>query len=169
VAFDGVASLPPSCGIGGALSTSSLTSTPSGRPPALELNTSVAHAPALGAHDQGGIPLSRFGDFRPPSVSIGPDIDLKRTPSIGCGTPTGLKKPCCMSTADMPRAVNLFSKMPAPDDEVMAHPSFSIGIAGGLERQPIGINGRGEDQGNGSSLFVNCHCRNSWGPRARPS
>jgi hypothetical protein len=48
VAFDDIASLPPSCAVGGALSTSSVTSTPSGRPPALELNTPVAHAPALG-------------------------------------------------------------------------------------------------------------------------
>jgi hypothetical protein len=47
MAFGGVASMPPSCGIGGALSTSSVTSTPSGRPPALELNTPVVHAPAL--------------------------------------------------------------------------------------------------------------------------
>jgi hypothetical protein len=50
VAFGGVASMPPSCAIGDALSTSSVTSTPSGRPPALKLNTPVAHAPALGAH-----------------------------------------------------------------------------------------------------------------------
>jgi hypothetical protein len=63
VAFGGVASLPLPCGVGGALSTSSVTSTPSGRPPALELNTPVAHAPALGAHGRGGVPLSRFSDF----------------------------------------------------------------------------------------------------------
>jgi hypothetical protein len=63
VAFGGVASMPPSCGIGGTLSTISVTSTPSGRPPALELNTHVVHAPALGAHGRGGVPLSRFGDL----------------------------------------------------------------------------------------------------------
>jgi hypothetical protein len=82
VAFGSVASLPPSCGIGGALSTSSVTSTPSGLPPALELNTPVAHAPTMGAHGRGGVPLSRFGDFRPPSASTGPGINLKRTPLI---------------------------------------------------------------------------------------
>jgi hypothetical protein len=63
VAFGGVASMPPSCAIGGALSMSSVTSTPSGWPPTLELTTPVAHAPALDAHGQGGIPLSRFGDL----------------------------------------------------------------------------------------------------------
>jgi hypothetical protein len=48
VAFDDIASLALSCAIGGALSTSSVTSTPRGRPPALEINTPVAYAPALG-------------------------------------------------------------------------------------------------------------------------
>jgi hypothetical protein len=128
VAFSGVASLPPSCGVGGALSTSSVTSTLSGRPPALELNTLVAHAPAMGAHGQGGVPLSRFGDFRPLSALIGPVIDLNRTPSIGCGTPAGLKKPRRMSTADMPRAVNLFDEMPTLDNEVMAYPSCQLAL-----------------------------------------
>jgi hypothetical protein len=66
VAFGGVASMPPSCVVGGALSTSSVTSTPSSRPPVLELNMHVTHAPALGAHGWGGVPLSRFGDLLPP-------------------------------------------------------------------------------------------------------
>jgi hypothetical protein len=52
VAFGGAASVPPPHSIGGALSTSSVTSTPSGRPPALDPNTPVVHAPALGAHDR---------------------------------------------------------------------------------------------------------------------
>jgi hypothetical protein len=65
VAFGGVASLPPPCVVGGALSTSSVTSASSGCPPALELNMPVAHAPALGAHDRDGIPPSRLGDLRP--------------------------------------------------------------------------------------------------------
>jgi hypothetical protein len=47
------------------LSTSSVTSASSGCPPALELNMPVAHAPALGAHDRGGVPPSRLGDLRP--------------------------------------------------------------------------------------------------------
>jgi hypothetical protein len=47
VAFGGIASLPPPCVVGGALSTSSVTSASSGCPPALELNMPVAHAPAL--------------------------------------------------------------------------------------------------------------------------
>jgi hypothetical protein len=128
VAFGGVASLPPSCGVGGALSTSSVTLTLSGRPPALELNTLVAHAPTLGTHGQGGVPLSRFGDFRPLSALIGPVIDLNRTPSTGCDTPAGLKKPRRMSTADMPRAVNLFDEMPTLDNEVMAHPSCQLAL-----------------------------------------
>jgi hypothetical protein len=92
VVFGGVASMPPSCGVSGALSTSSVTSTPSGRPPELELNTPAAHAPALGAHGRGGVPLSRFGDFRPPSASTEPGIDLNRTPSTGCGTPGRLEE-----------------------------------------------------------------------------
>jgi hypothetical protein len=50
VAFTGVTSLPPACAVGGALLTSSVTSTPSDGPHALELNTPVVHAPALGAH-----------------------------------------------------------------------------------------------------------------------
>jgi hypothetical protein len=129
VAFGGITSLPLSCAIGGALSMSSVTSTPSGHPPALKLNMPVAHAPALGAHGRGGVPLSRFGDLRPPSGSAGPGIDLNRTPSTGCGTPAGLKNPRRMSTADMPRAVNLFNEMPAPTNEVMAHPSCQLALS----------------------------------------
>jgi hypothetical protein len=129
VAFGGVASMPPSCGVGDALLTSSVTSTPSGRPPALELNTHVVHAPALGARGRGGVPLSRFGDLQPPSGSPGPGIDLNRTPSTGCGTPAGLKKPRRMSTADMPRVVNLFDEMAAPTDEVMAHSSCQLALS----------------------------------------
>jgi hypothetical protein len=110
------------------LSTSSVTSTPSGRPPTLELNMPIAHAPAQGAHGRGGVPLSRFGDLCPPSGSAGLGIDLNRTTSIGCGTPIGLKKPHRMSTADMPRAVNLFDEMPAPTKEVMAHPSCQLAL-----------------------------------------
>jgi hypothetical protein len=79
VVFGGVASLPPSCAIGGALSMSSVTSTPSGRPPTLKLNTPVVHAPTLGAHGRCGVPLSRFGDLHPPSGSARPGIDLNRT------------------------------------------------------------------------------------------
>jgi hypothetical protein len=49
VAFGGGgASVPPPHSVSGALSTSSVTLTPSGLPPVLEPNTSVAHAPALG-------------------------------------------------------------------------------------------------------------------------
>jgi hypothetical protein len=33
-----------------------------------------------------------------------------------------------MSTVDMPKAVNLFDKMPVPDDEVMAHPSCQLAL-----------------------------------------
>jgi hypothetical protein len=69
VAFGIVTSLPPSCAIDGALSRSSVTSTPSGRPPALELNMPIVHAPALGAHGRGGVPLSQFGDLRPPLMA----------------------------------------------------------------------------------------------------
>jgi hypothetical protein len=83
VAFGGVASLPPSSIFGGALSTSSVTSTLSGHPPALEPNTPVAHAPALGAHGRGGIALSLFGDLCPPSGSAGPSINVNRTLSTG--------------------------------------------------------------------------------------
>jgi hypothetical protein len=122
--------LPPSSVVSSALSTSSVTSIPSGSPPALEPNTHVVHAPALGAHGRGGVALSRFGDLRSPSGSAGPGIDLNRTPSIGCGTPAGSKKPRRMSTADMPRAVKLFDEMPghagAPADEVMAHPTCQL-------------------------------------------
>jgi hypothetical protein len=128
VAFSGVASLPPSCAVSGALSTSLVTSTPSGRPPALELNTPVVHAPALGTHGRGDVLLSRFGDLGPPSVSPGPGLDLNRTPSIGCGTPAGLKKPCRMCNVDMPRVVNLFDEMPAPTEEVMAHLSCQLAL-----------------------------------------
>jgi hypothetical protein len=116
------------CLVGGALSTSSVTSTLSGRPPALELNTPVAHAPALGAHGRGGVPLSRFGDLRPPSGFPRLGIDLNRTPSTGCGILVGLKKPRRMCTADMPRAVNLFYEMSAPTEEVMAHPSCQLAL-----------------------------------------
>jgi hypothetical protein len=136
VAFGGVASLPPSCGVGGALSTNSVTSTPSGRPTALELNTPIVHAPALGPHGRGGVPISRFGDFRPPSASIGPGIDLNRTPSTRCGTPAGLKKPHRMSTANMPRAVNLLDEMPVPDDEVMAHPTCQLALSVAYSASP---------------------------------
>jgi hypothetical protein len=106
VAFGGVASVPPLHSVGGALSTSSVTSTPRGRPPALEPNTPVAHALALGAHGQCGASLSRFGDLRPMPGLAGPGIDLNRTPSTGCATPAGSKKPHRIST------VNLFDDMP---------------------------------------------------------
>jgi hypothetical protein len=90
----------------------------------------VAHDPVLGAHVRGGAALSRFGDLRPPSGSTGPGINLKRTPSTGCATPVGSKKPRRMSTADMPRVVNMFDDMPdharAPADEVMAHPTCQL-------------------------------------------
>jgi hypothetical protein len=33
-----------------------------------------------------------------------------------------------MSTADMPRAVNLFDKMPEHTEEVMAHPSSQLAL-----------------------------------------
>jgi hypothetical protein len=134
--LSGIASLPlSSVVVGGALSTSSVTSALSGRPPVLEPNTPIAHAPALGAHGRGGVALSRFGDLRPPSGSAGPDIDLNRTPLTGCNTPAGLKKPHRMSTANKPRAVNLFDEMlghaRVPTDEVMAHPSckFPLPVA----------------------------------------
>jgi hypothetical protein len=107
VAFGGVASVPLLSAIDVPLSTSSVTSTPSGRPPALDPNTPVAHAPTLGALVWGGVAFSWFGDLHLPSGSAGPDIDLNRTPSIGCTTPAGLKKPRCMSTADMPRTVKV--------------------------------------------------------------
>jgi hypothetical protein len=58
MAFGSVASVPPSSAIRGALSTSSVTSTPSSRPPVLDPNTPVAHAPALGALSGGGVALS---------------------------------------------------------------------------------------------------------------
>jgi hypothetical protein len=71
VTFGGVASPPPSSAVGDALSTSSVTSTPSGCPPALEPNTPIAHALALGAHCRGSAVLSQFGDLRPTSGSAG--------------------------------------------------------------------------------------------------
>jgi hypothetical protein len=37
-------------------------------------------------------------------------------------------KPHHMSIADMPKAVNLLDEMPAPDDEVMAHPSCQLAL-----------------------------------------
>jgi hypothetical protein len=33
-----------------------------------------------------------------------------------------------MSTADMPRELNLFDEMPVTDDEVMAHPSCQLAL-----------------------------------------
>jgi hypothetical protein len=35
----------------------------------------------------------------------------------------------------------MFDKMPTPTDDANGLSLLSIGIAGGLERQPIGING----------------------------
>jgi hypothetical protein len=88
IAFDDVVSVPPPQSIGGALSMSSVTSTPSGRPIALEPNTPVTHAPVLGAHGRGGAALFWFGDLHPTSSgSVGPGIDLNRTPSTRCATP----------------------------------------------------------------------------------
>jgi hypothetical protein len=132
VAFGGGAYVTPPHSIGDALSTSSVTSTSNGRPPALEPNTDVVHAPALGTHGRGGASLSRFGDLRPTLGSAGPDINLNRTPSTGCATPAGSKKLHRISTADMPRAVNLFDDMPehaqAPTDEVMAHLTCQLSL-----------------------------------------
>jgi hypothetical protein len=45
------------------------------------------------------------------SGSAGLAIDLNR-PSIGDTTPAGAKKPHCISSADIPRVVNLFDDMP---------------------------------------------------------
>jgi hypothetical protein len=132
VAFGDITSLPLSSVIGGTLSTILVTSTPSGRPPALEPNTPVVHAPTLGACCQGGAMLSRFGNLRPMSGSAGPGIDHNRTPSTRCATPAGTKKPCHISTADMPPAVNLFNDMPepaqAPTNEVMGHPTCQLSL-----------------------------------------
>jgi hypothetical protein len=83
VAFGGVASVHPSSVVEGSLSTCSVTSTSSGRPLALEPNTHVTHAPALGAHGEGAAALSRFGILRPPSGSTWLGINLNRTSSIG--------------------------------------------------------------------------------------
>jgi hypothetical protein len=132
VAFGGVTSVPPPHSVSGALSTRPITSTPSGIPPALEPNTPVAHALALGAHGRGGTSLSRFGNLNPMSGSAGSCIDLNRTPSTGCTTSTVSKKPRRISTVNMPRVVNLFDDMPeharAPTDEVMAHPTCQLSL-----------------------------------------
>jgi hypothetical protein len=124
--------VPPPHSVGGALSTSSIMSTPSGRPP-MEPNTSVVHAPALGAHGRMGAVLFQFGDLRPMSSgSAGPCIDLNRTPPTGDTTPASAQKPRRISTTDMPRAVNLFDDMPeqarAPTEEVMAHPTCQLSL-----------------------------------------
>jgi hypothetical protein len=130
--FGGTASVPPPHSVSGALSTSSVMASLSGRPP-LEPNTHVAHAPTLGAHNQTGATLSRFGDLRPMSLgSAGPAIDLNRTLSTGDTTLSGAKKPRRNSTASMPRAVNLFDDMPeqagAPNEEVMTHPTCQLSL-----------------------------------------
>jgi hypothetical protein len=62
VVFGSATSLPPPHSVCGALSMSSATSTPSGRPP-LEPNTPVAAASALGAHGRMGAALSWFGNL----------------------------------------------------------------------------------------------------------
>jgi hypothetical protein len=140
VAFGSVALVPLSSAVGGALLTSSVTSTLSGRPPALEPKTPIAHAPALGAHGRGGATLSHFGDLRPSPGSTGSSTDLNRTPLTGCATPTNLKKPCCVSTADMPSAVNLFDDMPdhtrVPTDMVMTHPTCQLPLPVGQSASP---------------------------------
>jgi hypothetical protein len=130
--FGGTASVPPPHSVSGALSTSSVMASLSGSPP-LDPNTHVAHAPALGAHDQMGAALSRFCDLRPMSSgSAGPAINLNRTPSTGDTTSSDVKKPHRNSTARMPRAVNLFDNMPeqagAPNKEVMTHPTCQLSL-----------------------------------------
>jgi hypothetical protein len=71
--------------------------------------------------------IDTFETYHPSGLAR-PDIDLNRTPSTGCGTPAGLKKPRRMSTTDMPRAVNLFDEMTAPTEEVMAHPFCQLAL-----------------------------------------
>jgi hypothetical protein len=99
VAFSSAAFVPPPNSVGGTLSTSSVTSSPS-------------RHPSLGAHGRMSVALSRFGDLRPTSSgSAGPAIDLNRA-STGDTTWVGMKKPHRISSADIPRAVNLFDDMP---------------------------------------------------------
>jgi hypothetical protein len=101
VAFGGIASMPPSCGVGGALSTSSVTSTPSGRPPALELNKHVSHAPAQGnAMPRRAMSSTLMARGEPPracqvlSASAGlQDTRLPRPTSPGRPAPWRSKKP----------------------------------------------------------------------------
>jgi hypothetical protein len=77
VAFGSASSMPPPYPITGALSTSLVTSTPSGHP-ALQPRTPGPHAPSLGAHARAGSALSRLGELRPTSLeSAGSAIDLK--------------------------------------------------------------------------------------------
>jgi hypothetical protein len=95
----------------------------------------VTHALALGAHGQTGVALSRVGDHRSTSGSAGHAIDLNRAPLTGGTTPTVSKKPCHISTADMPRTVNPVNDMPeharAPTEEVMTHRTCQLSLSVG--------------------------------------
>jgi hypothetical protein len=104
--------VPPPNPVAGALSTSSVMSTPSGRPP-LEPRTPGAHTPSLGAHARSGGTLFRLGVlWHTSSESVGPASNLNRTPSTCDTIPACAKKPPCISPANMPRAVNLYDEMP---------------------------------------------------------
>jgi hypothetical protein len=160
VAFGGAASVPPPHSVAGALSTSSVTWTPSGRPP-LEPRTPGAHAPSLGAHARTGGALSRLVELYLTSSELaGPAIDLNRTPSTCDTTPACTKKPGRISTTDKPRAVNLFDEKPKLGSSahrrgnVSSH--LSIVIADRLERQSTASHGE-------------CTCMISWRTMARPS
>jgi hypothetical protein len=143
VVFSDVATEHPPHSIGGALSMSSVTSTPSGCPP-LEPNMPVSHAPTLGAHTRMGGVLSRFCDLHPTLPgSAGPAIDLNRTTTTRHTTPACAKKPHCISTANMTTAVNLFEDMPeqapAPIEDVMAHPTcqFSLSVGSSASQKLV--------------------------------
>jgi hypothetical protein len=145
IVFGGAASVPPPYSIGGALSTSSVTLTPS-RCPSLEPNKPLARAPALGAHCRTGAALSRFGDLHTTSLgSIGPAIDLNRTLQIGDTTPTGARKHHHISTshAKGSQPVGQYARAGWG-----AHRGgngsyhLSIVIAGRLQCQPKAIHGR---------------------------
>jgi hypothetical protein len=102
----------------GVSSTSSVTSTPSGRPP-LQPRPSQ-HG---GGYGRAGCALSRLGDPREASsVTSGQGIDLNRTPTAGLSSPAGQKKQLRISTIDMTSPANLFNGITGEQDgKALAH------------------------------------------------
>jgi hypothetical protein len=115
IAFGGASSLPPPHSVGGVLSTSSVTSTPSRRPP---LEARAQHSCRRCSCT--GRPRSDWRRalpvWRPLPDIVGVDRAYHRPQpdTIDKGHhPEGPKKPRRISTADMSRAVNMFDKMPS--------------------------------------------------------